>query len=190
MTFQAAKIKQGQRLYTNSGSASMGYDLPASIGAAIAMKGKRVICLAGDGSLMMNLQELQTMKGYNLPIKVFILNNDGYVSIKQTQEAYFSDNVIGVGPKSGVTMPDFTKLGEALNISSIRVTNLSELSSTNFLELLNNDQSGIFEIVIDPDQGFAPKLTSRKLDDGTMVSPSLHDMKPFLDEDELARNIL
>jgi len=190
MTFQAAKIKQGQRLYTNSGSASMGYDLPASIGAAIAMKGKRVICLAGDGSLMMNLQELQTMKGYNLPIKVFILNNDGYVSIKQTQEAYFSDNVIGVGPKSGVTMPDFTKLGKALNISSIRVTNLSELSSTNFLELLNNDQSGIFEIVIDPDQGFAPKLTSRKLDDGTMVSPSLHDMKPFLDEDELARNIL
>ena len=190
MTFQAAKIKQGQRLYTNSGSASMGYDLPASIGAAIAMKGKRVICLAGDGSLMMNLQELQTMKGYNLPIKVFILNNGGYVSIKQTQEAYFSDNVTGVGPKSGVTMPDFTKLGKALNIPSIRIANLSELSSTNFLELLNNDQSGIFEIVIDPDQGFAPKLTSRKLDDGTMVSPSLHDMSPFLDEDELAKNIL
>ena len=190
MTFQAAKIKQGQRLYTNSGSASMGYDLPASIGAAIAMKGKRVICLAGDGSLMMNLQELQTMKGYNLPIKVFILNNDGYVSIKQTQEAYFSDNVNGVGPKSGVTMPDFTKLGKALNISSIRITKLSELSSTNFLKMFNNDESGIFEIVIDPNQGFAPKLTSRKLDDGTMVSPSLHDMSPFLDEDELAKNIL
>ncbi len=86
-------------------------------------------------------------------------------------------------------MPDFTKLGKALNISSIRITNLPELSSTKFLELLNNDQSGIFEIIIDPDQGFAPKLTSRKLDDGTMVSPSLHDMKPFLDEDELAKNI-
>ena len=78
------------------------------------MKGKRIICLAGDGSLMMNLQELQTMKGYNLPVKVFILNNDGYVSIKQTQEAYFSDNVAGVGPKSGVTMPNFTALGKAL----------------------------------------------------------------------------
>jgi len=189
MTFQAAKIKQGQRLYTNSGSASMGYDLPASIGAAIAMKGKRVICLAGDGSLMMNLQELQTMKGYNLPIKVFILNNDGYVSIKQTQEAYFSDNIAGVGPKSGVTIPDFTKLGKALNISSIKITKLSELSSTNFLKMLNNDKSIIFEIVIDPNQGFSPKLTSRKLDDGTMVSPSLHDMSPFMDKDELAKNV-
>ena len=189
MTFQAAKIKQGQRLYTNSGSASMGYDLPASIGAAIATKGRRVICLAGDGSLMMNLQELQTMQGYNLPIKVFILNNDGYVSIKQTQEAYFSDNVSGVGPKSGVTMPNFTRLAKALGIPNIRITKLSQLSSTNFLKLLNDNKSGIFEIVINPDQGFSPKLTSRKLDDGTMVSPSLHDMSPFLDEDELAKNI-
>jgi len=191
ITFQAAKIKQGQRLYTNSGSASMGYDLPASIGAAIAMKGKkRVICLAGDGSLMMNLQELQTMQGYNLPVKVFVLNNDGYVSIKQTQEAYFSDNVAGVGPKSGVTMPDFTALGNALNIPSIKITKSSQLSSTSFKKMLNNDKPGIFEIVIDPSQGFSPKLSSRKLNDGTMVSPSLHDMSPFLDEDELAKNIL
>jgi acetolactate synthase-1/2/3 large subunit len=191
ITFQAAKIKQGQRLYTNSGSASMGYDLPASIGAAIAMKGKkRVICLAGDGSLMMNLQELQTMQGYNLPVKVFVLNNDGYVSIKQTQEAYFSDNVAGVGPKSGVTMPDFTALGNTLNIPSIKITKSSQLSSTTFKKMLNNDKPGIFEIVIDPSQGFSPKLTSRKLSDGTMVSPSLHDMSPFLDEDELAKNII
>tara|TARA_B100000767_G_scaffold274264_1_gene306719 strand:+ start:385 stop:2244 length:1860 start_codon:yes stop_codon:yes gene_type:complete len=189
ITFQAAKIKQGQRLYTNSGSASMGYDLPASIGAAIAMKGKRIICLAGDGSLMMNLQELQTMQGYNLPIKVFILNNDGYVSIKQTQEAYFSDNVSGVGPKSGVTMPNFIALGKALNIPNIKVTKLSQLSSSHFLKMLNDNKSGIFEIVIDPNQGFSPKLTSRKLDDGSMVSPSLHDMSPFLDKDELAKNI-
>jgi len=190
MTFQTAKIKQGQRLYTNSGSASMGYDLPASIGAAIAKKGKRVICLAGDGSLMMNLQELQTMKGYNLPIKLFILNNDGYVSIKQTQEAYFSDNISGVGPKSGVTMPNFTKLGKALSIPSIKITKLSALTSVVFKKMLNSNQPGIFEIVIDPNQGFSPKLTSRKLNDGTMVSPSLHDMSPFLDEDELAKNIL
>ena len=137
----------------------------------------------------MNLQELQTMQGYNLPIKVFILNNDGYVSIKQTQEAYFSDNVSGVGPKNGVTLPNFTKLGRALGISSIKITKLSDLSSTNFLKMLNNNKSGIFEIVIDPNQGFSPKLTSRKLDDGTMVSPSLDDMSPFLGKDELAKNI-
>ena len=190
ISFQAAKIKQGQRLYTNSGSASMGYDLPASIGAAIALKGKRVICLAGDGSLMMNLQELQTMKGYKLPIKVFVLNNDGYVSIKQTQETYFSDNISGVGPKSGVSMPNFTELGKALNIPSMKITKLSELYSATFKKMFNSNQPGIFEIVIDPSQGFSPKLTSRKLKDGTMVSPSLHDMSPFLDEDELAKNIL
>jgi acetolactate synthase I/II/III large subunit len=190
ISFQAAKIKQGQRLYTNSGSASMGYDLPASIGAAIAMKGKRVICLAGDGSLMMNLQELQTMKGYKLPIKVFVLNNDGYVSIKQTQETYFSDNISGVGRKSGVPMPNFTELGKALNIPSMKITKLSELYSATFKKMFNSNQPGIFEIVINPSQGFSPKLTSRKLKDGTMVSPSLHDMSPFLDEDELAKNIL
>ena len=189
ITFQAAKIKQGQRLYTNSGSASMGYDLPASIGAAIAKKDRRIICLAGDGSLMMNLQELQTMQGYNLPIKIFILNNNGYVSIKQTQEAYFSDNIAGVDPKSGVTIPNFTKLGKALNIPTIKITKLSNLSSTNFLKMFNSKKSGIFEIIIDPNQAFSPKLTSRKLDDGTMVSPSLDDMSPFLDRKEHTKNI-
>ena len=190
MTFQAAKIKQGQRLYTNSGSASMGYDLPASIGAAIAKKDGRIICLAGDGSLMMNLQELQTMHGYNLPIKVFVLNNNGYVSIKQTQEAYFSDNVAGVDPKSGVTIPDFTKLGKALNISTLKITKLSNLSSKNFIKMLNSNKPCIFEIIIDSNQAFSPKLTSRKLDDGTMISPSLDDMSPFLDREEHSKNIL
>ncbi|MFL2980697.1 MAG: thiamine pyrophosphate-binding protein [Methylophilaceae bacterium] len=190
MTFQAAKIKQGQRLYTNSGSASMGYDLPASIGAAIARKNDRIICLAGDGSLMMNLQELQTVQGYNLPIKVFVLNNNGYVSIKQTQEAYFSDNVVGVDAKSGVTIPDFKKLGKALNIATLKITKFSNLSSTSFLKMLNSNKPVIFEVIVDPDQNFSPKLTSRKLDDGTMISPSLDDMSPFLDRKEHSKNIL
>ena len=190
MSFQAAKIKQGQRLYTNSGSASMGYDLPAAIGAAIARKGKRVICLAGDGSLMMNLQELQTLQGYNLPVKVFILNNGGYVSIKQTQKAYFSDNISGVDLKTGISIPDFTSLGKALNIQSIKINKLSGITTKKFIKMFNDDKPGIFEIIIDPKQGFSPKLTSRKLDDGTMISPSLHDMSPFLSNKELDQNIL
>jgi len=190
MSFQVAKIKQGQRLYTNSGSASMGYDLPAAIGAAIARKGKRVICLAGDGSLMMNLQELQTLQGYDLPVKVIILNNGGYISIKQTQKAYFSDNISGVDSKTGLSIPDFTKLGKALNIQSMKLTKLSEITAKKFIQMFNNDKPGIFEIIIDPKQGFSPKLISRKLDDGTMISPSLHDMSPFLSKEELAQNIL
>ena len=139
---------------------------------------------------MMNLQELQTVQGYNLPIKVFVLNNNGYVSIKQTQEAYFSDNVVGVDAKSGVTIPDFKKLGKALNIATLKITKFSNLSSTSFLKMLNSNKPVIFEVIVDPDQNFSPKLTSRKLDDGTMISPSLDDMSPFLDRKEHSKNIL
>jgi acetolactate synthase-1/2/3 large subunit len=188
--FQAAKIQQGQRFFTNSGNASMGYDLPAAIGASIANDKHRVICLAGDGSLMMNLQELQTVSGYGLPVKVIVLNNEGYHSIRQTQEAYFSDNLIGIGPDTGVSLPDFVTLGGAFNIPARR------LSSPQFIEqelhwFLNEVQGpALLEVMLDIDQGFSPKLSSRKLDDGTMVSPSLEDMAPFLSRDELARNTL
>ena len=100
-TFQAAWLKADQRLYTNSGCASMGYDLPAAIGAYFAGQGRRIICLAGDGSIMMNLQELQTIVGGQLPIKIFVLNNDGYHSIRQSQQNHFPDNIVGCGPDSG-----------------------------------------------------------------------------------------
>jgi acetolactate synthase-1/2/3 large subunit len=190
ISFQAAKLRQGQRLYTNSGCASMGYDLPASIGASIATGSKRVICLAGDGSLMMNLQELQTMVGYKLPVKVIVLNNNGYLSIRQTQQAYFSDNMFGIGPEDGVTLPDFVKLGNAMGIKSIKVKSLSDWSSPEVQNLLNSDEFALIEVMIDPAQQFSPKLASRKLDDGTMVSPALDDMAPFLSREELASNLI
>jgi acetolactate synthase-1/2/3 large subunit len=188
VSFQAAELKAGQRLYTNSGNASMGYDLPAAIGASIALGGKKVICLAGDGSLMMNLQELQTMVGYNLPIKVIVLNNNGYHSIRQTQQAYFSDNMFGIGPEDGVTLPDFVELAKAFKIQSIAVRSMHEWNTTLVKELLNNNQCVLIELFIDPQQVFSPKLASRKLPDGTMVSPSLEDMAPFLSREELAEN--
>lgn len=188
--FQAADLKKGQRLYTNSGNASMGYDLPAAIGAAVANDKKRVVCLAGDGSLMMNLQELQTVVGYKLPIKIVILNNDGYHSIRQTQEAYFSDSLIGIGPDTGVSLPNFVELGKAFNIPSKQVSSSQDLSAT--LEWFLNEEKGaaILEVMLDIDQTFSPKLASRKLPDGTMVSPSLEDMAPFLSREELSENIV
>lgn len=188
--FQAAELKAGQRLYTNSGNASMGYDLPAAIGASIALGGKKVICLAGDGSLMMNLQELQTVVGYHLPVKVVVINNNGYHSIRQTQQAYFSDNMFGIGPDDGVTLPNFVELAKALNIASIAVRNMDEWGAASVQELMNNDQCALIELFVDPKQAFSPKLASRKLPDGTMVSPSLEDMAPFLPREELAKNIL
>ena len=190
IAFQAAQLKKGQRLFTNSGSASMGYDLPAAIGASLALNKKRIICLAGDGSLMMNLQELQTMQGYKLPVKVIILNNHGYLSIRQTQEAYFSDNMFGIGPENGVSLPDFVALGNALKISSIKVKSIGDWMNPTTQALLNNKESAIIEIMLDPSQSFSPKLASKKLPDGTMVSPALEDMAPFLEKEEMRSNMI
>jgi len=190
IAFQAAQLKKGQRLFTNSGSASMGYDLPAAIGASLALNKKRIICLAGDGSLMMNLQELQTMQGYKLPVKVIILNNHGYLSIRQTQEAYFSDNMFGIGPENGVSLPDFVALGNALKISSIKVKSIDDWMNPTTQALLSNKESAIIEIMLDPSQSFSPKLASKKLPDGTMVSPALEDMAPFLEKEEMRSNMI
>ena len=188
MGFQAAKLKKGQRLYTNSGSASMGYELPAAIGASIATGQRRIICLAGDGSLMMNLQELQTLVGYGFPVKIIILNNGGYHSIRQTQEAYFPDNMVGIGPNDGVTFPDFVKLSKSFGIDAIKLVDLNDWQSPLIQNLLRTKMPAVIEVIVDPKQPFSPKLLSRKLNDGTMLSPSLEDMAPFLDAGEMDKN--
>ncbi len=189
--FQAATLKKGQRLFTNSGNASMGYDLPAAIGACLSTSGsQRVICLAGDGSLMMNLQELQTLVGYGLPVKVIVVNNDGYHSIRQTQQAYFSDNMFGIGPENGVSIPDFVALAQGLRIPAAAVRTPEDWDAPGIAALLEAPGPALIEVFVDPVQPFAPKLASRKLDDGTMVSPALDDMAPFLTREELAENQL
>jgi acetolactate synthase-1/2/3 large subunit len=186
--FQAAQLKRGQRFFTNSGDASMGYDLPAAIGAAIAGKGSPVYCLAGDGSLMMNLQELQTVVGYGLPVKIVIINNQGYQSIRQTQNAYFKDNIFGTGPENGVTLPDFASVASAFGLTSKKITKMAELTSEGLKLLLSNDEPVLIDLYVDVNQQFSPKLASRKLEDGTMESPELDDMSPFLSESELREN--
>lgn len=185
VTFQSAVIQKNTRLFSNSGSASMGYDLPAAIGAAIARGGKRVICLAGDGSLQMNIQELQTAKHYKLPIKLFVLNNGGYLSIRQTQKAFFG-LAVGAGPESGVSFPDFVKVAGAYGLSASR---LDQPDFKNKLsDILATPGSHVCEVMLDPEQGFEPKLSSRRLPDGRMVSSPLDDMAPFLDREELESN--
>jgi len=187
-SFQAADLKPGQRLFTNSGSASMGYDLPAAVGACYA-SGRRVICLAGDGSIMLNLQELQTIVGNGLPVKLFILNNDGYSSIRQTQQNYFPDNLVGCGPESGLTFPDFVRLCRAFGLPSARCAEHDGLTEA-IRAVLSADGPQMLEVMLDKDQPFAPKLASRQLPDGRMVSSPLEDLYPFLPRDELAENML
>jgi acetolactate synthase-1/2/3 large subunit len=188
VSFQAGRIKSGTRLYTNSGCASMGYDVPGAIGAHFASR-RRVFCLAGDGSIMMNLQELQTIAGGRLPVQIFVLNNGGYASIRQTQRAYFPGNAVGIGPDSGVTFPDFVRLAEALGIPARRCAGLADLAGALDFSL-RADGPTLVEVMLDPDAPFAPKLASRALPDGRMVSPALEDMAPFLPREELARNLL
>jgi len=188
-TFQAAKIKPGQRLYSNSGCASMGYDLPAAVGAVFAVRPKRLICIAGDGSIMMNLQELQTLVTHRLPIKIFILNNKGYHSIRQTQQNYFPDNVIGCGLESGLSFPNFEKIATAFDIPFHRISNHSELTH-GIRETVQGAGPQLCEVLLDLTQEFAPKLSSRKLGDGSMISSPLEDLAPFLSREEMLSNLL
>ncbi len=185
--FQAARLRRGQRLFSNSGSASMGYDLPAAVGAAVARRGKRVICLAGDGSLQMNIQELQTVRHHQLPVKLFVLDNGGYLSIRSTQQNFFGAT-IGSGPSDGVSFPDYSAVAAAYGLSTVRLDEPECLDQT-ITDVLATEGPVVCHVMLDPDQGFEPRIKSRAMPDGTIVSPALEDMYPFLDPDELARNM-
>ena len=188
--FQVAHIRTGMRLFSNSGSASMGYDLPAAIGAyfgAVAARAtqRRIVCLAGDGSIMMNLQELQTIVQHRIPLKIFVLNNGGYLSIRSSQANFFG-RLAGEGPDSGVCFPDFVAVASAFGLPARRIASAD--FPTQLAEVLGSDGPCLCDVILDESQGFEPRMTSRKLDDGTIVSPPLEDMFPFLDREELARN--
>ncbi|GBF23043.1 acetolactate synthase [Candidatus Gastranaerophilus sp. (ex Termes propinquus)] len=181
-TFQVAKVKQGLRYILNSGNASMGFALPAAIGVACA-GAKNVVCIEGDGSIMMNLQELQTVVHHAFSIKIFVLNNQGYSSIKQTQANFFNGHLTGADPKSGVSMPDFCEVARAFGLKTVKISNVGEISAK-IKEVLKAQEPVLCEVLIDPDSTFAPKLSAKRLEDGTLVSPSLEDMFPFLPREE------
>jgi acetolactate synthase I/II/III large subunit len=187
VTFQAAKLELGQRLFSNSGSASMGYDLPAALGAAVAREGKRVICLAGDGSMQFNIQELQTIVHYQLPMKIFVLNNNGYLSIRSSQKGFFGVT-IGESPASGVSLPDMMTIARAYGIPSVKI-DMQDFAPS-IQKALETSGPVLCDVVLDPDQGFEPRQSSRQLPDGRIVSAPLEDMYPFLDRKELLENLL
>lgn len=187
VTFQTSRLKQGQRLFSNSGCASMGYDLPAAIGAAVAAPDQRVICLAGDGSIQMNIQELQTVAHHRWNIKIFVLDNNGYLSIKSTQNNFFGLSV-GSSPESGVSFPDMEKIGQAYGIPSFTLEGLPFYDQLE--KVLAMDGPVLCNVKLDPEQLFEPKLSSKQLPDGRMVSAPLEDMFPFLSKEELESNMI
>jgi acetolactate synthase I/II/III large subunit len=184
--FQAARVKAGQRMICNSGCASMGYDLPAAIGAAFARPGESIACLAGDGSLMMNLQELATVAHHGLPIKLFVLDNDGYLSIKMTQDGLFGGHRVGCSRDTGVGLPDFARVADGFGLPFRTIERAEDLDAQ-IAGALAGPGPQVCVVKLAPEARFAPKSASEKLPDGRIVSKPLDDMWPFLSRGEYER---
>lgn len=183
-------IKKGTRFIINSAIASMGYGLPAAAGLCIAGGRRDTVCLEGDGSIMMNLQELQTIVTNKLPIKLFLINNEGYHSIRQTQNNLFREHSkVGVGPESGdLSFPDYRKIAEAFGYPYLCAHSNEEMKKA-VREALKCPGFVFCEIFTDTMQVWEPKSSTKRLADGKLVSPPLEDLAPFLSREELAQNI-
>lgn len=184
----AIHIKNNTRLISNSGAASMGYDLPAAIGCCFAIGKKDTICLTGDGSIQMNLQELQTIVFHKLPIKIFVVNNQGYHSMRQTEGNLFPEYTkVGIGPESGdLSFPEMKKIAAAYGIPYMSASCNKEIPDV-VDRMLAAEGYAMCEIFVDINQKFEPKSATKKLPDGTLVSPPLEDLAPFLPREELEK---
>ncbi len=184
-------IKKDARFIINSGVASMGYGLPAAVGACRAAGDGTVICLEGDGSIMMNLQELQTVITNRLPIKLFLINNEGYHSIRQTQNNLFGHHCkVGIGPESGdLSFPDFEKLAAAFGYPYFEAHSNAQMEEA-VINALQTEGPVFCQIFVSTEQNFEPKSATKRLEDGTLVSPPLEDLAPFLEREEFLENML
>jgi len=182
LPFQIGHLRPGQRMFSNSGSASMGHDLPAAIGAALAAGNRRVLCFAGDGSLQMNIQELQTLKTLGLNIVILLIDNGGYLSIRQTHENFFG-RVIGASPASGVEFPDFARVATAYGLPAVTLASPADLPALD--QALAQDGPLLIAAHVAPGVGFEPRIKSRATADGGFATPELDDMFPFLPQSEL-----
>ena len=187
---QAYMIQKDSRMTNNSAIASMGYGLPAAIGTCLAVGKKRTICLEGDGSIMMNLQELQTIITNKLPIAVFLINNNGYHSIRITQNNLFSEHTkVGIGPDSAdLSFPEFRKIAEAFGYPYFSASSNEEMKQV-VDEVLAFDGPVFCEVFTDTIQVWEPKSSTKRLEDGTLVSPPLEDLAPFLPREELEKQM-
>jgi len=185
---QAFKVKPGQRTFTSINWGAMGWDLPLTVGACIAHGRRRTICVTGDGSIQLNIQELLTIKQHRLPIKLFIFNNAGYTSIRGTQDAFFEGRYVGADPGSGVENPDFEKLAAAYDLPYCRIGKNAELEE-GLRHALAGEGPMVCEVAIDPKQGVTPKASAFRRLDGTFESRPLEDMFPFLPREEVYQNM-
>jgi len=187
-THQAFKVKKGQKLFTNSGHAPMGWGLPAAIGASFASK-KKIICLTGEGGLQMNIQEFATIMHHKLPIKTFIYNNGGYLTIKQTQQLGFQNRIMGSTAETGLSFPNYKKIAQSHNISYVKLKNNTNLKK-NIKKILKNNKPVICELIMDNEQEQMPKAINKRLPNGKSEATKFEDMYPFLPFDEIQKNMI
>lgn len=186
---QAFKVKYGQRAITPACLGTMGLSLPLGIGAHFADKNATVVAVTGDGSLQMNIQELQTLYHYQIPLKLFVINNQGYLSIRNSQDSYFECRYAGCTPNSGVSCPDLKKIAFAYNIKYEQISQLSELEKK-VKKMINFSGPVICEVFTDPNQKIIPSVSTKELEDGSLVSAPLEDMWPFLSEEDLKKEMI
>lgn len=183
--YTAFRNKPGQRVFLTSGLGSMGYGLPAAMGACLGANRKPTVCVESDGSLMLNLQELATLKALNLPLTLVIMNNNGYASIRNTQRNYFQGRYVGSGQSSGLWMPDFMKLAASMDIPCERVTDITQLKSSLF-----GDQLRVVEVILEEDELLTPKVSALPQADGSIISMPLEDMSPLLSRAVMRKEML
>ena len=179
-TIQALKVKKGQRVFSAFGNSPMGYAFPAALGASFANKKKRIICIDGDGSIQINIQELQTMVANNLPVKLFIINNDGYGIIKQFQELYLNKRYEASISSKGVTNPNFKKISNAYGINYSEIKNNKEINKV-LNKILNSKKPEFVNVIIDPNQKIIPKL---------QFGNPIEDLSPLLPRSEFKKNMI
>jgi len=185
---QAFKVKKGQRHIITGGLSTMGY-MPAVIGLAAAHHGKDIYCITGDGSIQMNLQELQTLVQHKYPVKIIILNNNGYLLIRHSQNNFLNGRKIGESVESGISFPNMEKIARAYGIDYMRMSSIEEMEEK--LETLSNHQGTLIcEVITPSNQLLIPRVSSKQLEDGRMVSMPYDDMFPFLSRDEYQVNCI
>jgi acetolactate synthase I/II/III large subunit len=186
---QAFRIKAGQRLFNSEGLGPMGFGIPAAIGGCLAGDRRRTVCLDGDGGFVMNIQELEVVRRLNLPIKFFVLDNHGYGSIRQTQNAYFQGNRVASDPASGLTLPNFAAVAQSFGIEACEILSHDQIKPV-VRHMMSHNRPVVCVAKISPEQTTAPRLASGQRPDGSMYSRPMEDMWPFLGRAELSQNMM
>lgn len=183
---QSGHLKENQTMFTSQGLGEMGVGLPYAIGAAFAEPNKQITCLNCDGGIMMNLQELQTIVQHNLPVKIFVFNNDGYLMIKHTQKLFFQGRYNAVDKNTGIVLPEFERIAYGFKIPYARIDKIEDLDT------INLDYKGpvIIEVFMDPEQNFIPKVKGVILEDDSIFAPPLEEMSPLLPFETIQKEMI